>query len=136
MDSNRVSLSVKWAGIVSVGLVGLLHLVEAPEYYGEVKYIGALFVLSAIGAALAVFGIAMNQSAGWILGATLAGANFLAYILSRTIGLPQFHENSLSQFLEPMGLLSLSVEAAAFVICVRALRSFAIQPDGGQIAMG
>jgi hypothetical protein len=35
--------------LVGLGLIlatGLLHLVEAPEYYGEVKYIGALFVAS------------------------------------------------------------------------------------------
>jgi hypothetical protein len=37
--------------------------------------------------------------------------------------LPQFRENSWSQFLEPMGLLSLAVEAVAFVICLRALRA-------------
>jgi hypothetical protein len=123
MEMRGVNPTLKLAGVVSVALVGLLHLVEAPEYYGEVKYIGALFVLCAIGAAVAVYGMQKDLRAGWLLGAGLAGGNFIAYILSRTVGLPQFRENSWSQFLEPMGLISLAVEAIAFVICLRALRA-------------
>jgi hypothetical protein len=123
------------AGMVSVALVGLLHLIEAPEYYGEVKYIGALFVLSAIGAAAAVFGIQKDLRPGWMLGAALAGSNFVAYLLSRTVGLPSFRENSWSQFAEPMGLLSLAVEAIAFVLCIRALRAPASEETDGRIAL-
>ena len=135
MQMRSVSSMVKVAGMVSVALVGLLHLIEAPEYYGEVKYIGALFVLSAIGAVVAVFGMARDLRAGWLLGAALAGSNFVAYVLSRTVGLPQFRENSWAEFAEPMGLLSLAVEAAAFIICVRALRSAAAAEQPGRIAL-
>lgn len=130
MEMRGVSPTLKLAGMVSVALVGLLHLVEAPEYYGEVKYIGLLFVLCAIGAGAAVLGMQRDLRAGWLLGAGLAAGNFVAYLLSRTVGLPQFRENSWSQFAEPMGLLSLAVEAIAFVLCVRAVRaSFAAEGD-------
>ncbi len=135
MEMNRISPSLKLAGAASVGLVGLLHLIEAPEYYGEVKYIGALFVLSAITAVVAVVGIMMNNRYAWMLGAALAASNFVAYILSRTVGLPQFRENSWSQFSEPMGLLSLAVEAVAFVLCIRALRATSSDADSHRVAL-
>lgn len=122
MTTIRISQSLKYAGAAAVGLVGLLHLVESPEYYDEVKYIGALFVLTAIGTAIAVAGILSERRIGWMLGLAIAASNFAAYILSRTVGLPSFRENSWSEFAEPMGLLSLAVEAAAVVLCLRALR--------------
>jgi hypothetical protein len=116
MEMRGVNPTLKMAGMVSVALVGLLHLIEAPEYYGEVKYIGALFVLCAVGAAVSVFGIWKDLRAGWLLGAVL------------------FRENSWSQFAEPMGLLSLAVEAVAFVICIRALRAASAE-NNGRIAL-
>ena len=134
MEMRGVNPTLKMAGMVSVALVGLLHLIEEPEYYGEVKYIGALFVLCAVGAAVSVFGIWKDLRAGWLLGAVLAGSNFIAYLLSRTVGLSSFRENSWSQFAEPMGLLSLAVEAVAFAFCIRALRAASAE-NNGRIAL-
>jgi hypothetical protein len=99
--------------LVGLGLIlatGLLHLVEAPEYYGEVKYVGALFVASMVGAAVAAYGIWRDERWGWLLGLAVAGGSFAGYVLSRTVGLPSFREASWSQALEPMGVLSLIVE--------------------------
>lgn len=100
------------AGIGLILATGLLHLVEAPEYYEEVKYIGILFVASMIGAAAAAYGIRRDDRRGWLLGLAVAGGPFVAYVLSRTVGLPAFREASWSEALEPMGVLSLIVEGA------------------------
>jgi hypothetical protein len=99
--------------LIGLGLIlatGLVHLVEAPEYYAEVKYIGALFVASMVGSAVAAYGMWRNERRGWLLGLAVAGGSFAGYVLSRTVGLPSFREASWAQALEPMGILSLVVE--------------------------
>jgi hypothetical protein len=121
-----VSNGQRWAGIGMILATGLFHLVEAPEYYGEVKYIGVLFVASMIGAAAAAYGIWRDDRRGWLLGLAVAGGSFVAYILSRTVGLPSFREASWSQALEPIGVLSLLVEGTFVAVALPLLnRGFA-----------
>lgn len=52
---NRLSMpkNLMWAGIVLIALVGLIHLVEAPEYFEEVTYLGILYVANVLGAGVA-----------------------------------------------------------------------------------
>lgn len=116
-----VTPAQRWAGVGLILATGLVHLVEAPEYYAEVKYIGVLFVLSMLGAAVAAVGIHRDESWGWGLGVLVAGGSFLAYLLSRTVGLPQFREATWSQALEPMGILSLLIEGGFIWVALRAL---------------
>ena len=123
MERIVTSDRAKWLGIVLIALTGLLHLVETPEYMEEQRYIGVLFVMSVVGSAVALYGIWREQAWGWMLGMVVAGGAFVAYVLSRTVGLPRFRENSWSSFLEPMGLASLLVEGAFVLIAARVLMS-------------
>lgn len=118
-DSNVSKLT--WSGLVLIALTGLIHLVEAPEYFEEKTYVGALFIVAAIGAVASMYGIWKAQSWGWLLGIVVAGGSVVAYLASRTVGLPGFRENSWSQFLEPSGLVSLVVEIAFLVVAARAM---------------
>ncbi len=120
MTSMAVSDRMKWAGIVLIALTGLLHLVETPEYMEEQRYIGILFVLSAVGSVVSLWGIWQDRAWGWALGTAVAGGAFVAYILSRTTGLPSFHE---SEFFEPSGIISLLVEGAFVAVAARVLTS-------------
>lgn len=113
----------QWLGIALIILTGLLHAVETPEYMAEVRYIGVLFVLSALGSAVALYGIWQSQVWGWMLGTVVAGGAFVGYILSRTVGIPRFRENSWNSFLEPIGIASLLVEGAFVLIAARVLMS-------------
>jgi hypothetical protein len=114
-----VSKSVVWAGATLAALTGLLHLVEAPEYFGEVRYIGALFVVNALGGLVAAYGIWRGSRLGWLLGLAVAGGALAAYILSRTVGLPDFREASLAEAFEPMGVLCALVETAFIAVFLR-----------------
>ena len=78
-------------------------------------YIGVLFALSVVGALLAAFGIYRGERWGWVLGVLVAGGSLIGYLLSRTIGLPLFRENTWEAFAEPVGLLSLLVESLFLV---------------------
>jgi len=102
---------------VAIGLilvVGLIHLVDAPDNFGEAPYKGFLFVINGLGALLAAYGIYSQRKWGWWLGALVAGGAFVMYIISRTIGLPVIGVDD--AWLEPMGILSLIVEAGFAVL--------------------
>lgn len=53
-----------------------------------------------------------------LTGVLVAGGTLGGYLLSRTVGLPGFREASWEQFMEPMGLASLAVEATFLVVAV------------------
>jgi hypothetical protein len=131
MDIVGVSAAKKWAGIGLILASGLIHLVETPEYLGEMRYIGVLFILSVVGAVAAAIGIARNERWGWHVGLLVAGGSIAAYLLSRTVGLPFFRENSWEAFAEPIGLLSLLVEGlfVAVAASVLAYRSTVGSPE-------
>ena len=73
---------------------GALHLVLAPEYLEEKAYIGALFILGGL-ASLAVAARlwTRHDRLAWALGALMAAGMAAGFILSRSIGLPGFHES-------------------------------------------
>ncbi len=102
----------------SLGLVGLIHLILAPEYFSEQAYIGVLFVLGAV--ALGAFALRLwrgDDVPSWLLGAlTMAGMG-VGFVLSRTVGLPGFHESEW----ELSGLISLLLEAGFVAVAARAL---------------
>lgn len=118
MRTLRVPASFKWTGITLMAIVGLIHLVEAPEYYSEAAYLGILFLVNALGAAVSMWGIYRQQAWGWVLGVVVAGGAVIAYFISRTVGLPGF---SGAPWFESMDVLSLIVEVAFVVIAANVL---------------
>jgi uncharacterized membrane protein YfcA len=108
-----------WVGISSITVVGLIHLIEAPEELEETTYLGPLFLANFGGAITAAIGIYRNYRWGWSLGALVAGGAFVGYVLSRTIGLPGM---PVEEWLEPLGVLSLLVEALFVRLCLAYLR--------------
>ena len=102
----------------SLGLVGLIHLILAPEYFSEQAYIGVLFVLGAV--ALGAFALRLwrgDDVPSWLLGAlTMAGMG-VGFVLSRTVGLPGLHEGEW----ELSGILCLLLEAGFVGVAARAL---------------
>ena len=62
-----------WAGIALLVVVGMVHFIDAPEYFEDATYLGVLFLANFAGAILAATGIYKGSwSWGWGLGATVA----------------------------------------------------------------
>jgi uncharacterized membrane protein YfcA len=97
------------AGISVIVIVGLIHLVGAPEDLEEAPYQGFLFLANFLGAVVAAIGIYRGRSWGWSLGALVSLGAFVGYVISRTTGLPGLPVEE--EWLEPLGLLSLLVES-------------------------
>ena len=86
---------------------GALHLVLAPEYLGEKAYVGVLFIIGGVASlAVAVRLWKVHDRLAWALGALLAAGMTAGFLLSRTIGLPGFHESDW----ELSGILSVLLE--------------------------
>ena len=118
MPFSSISRPLLIAAVALLALTGLIHAFEAPEYFEEQTYVGVLFVLNAIGALIGV--VALLRGAprwAWLLGIAVAGGAFVAFILSRTTGLPSFKESEW----EPLGIASLAIEAGFCLIAFRAL---------------
>lgn len=116
MNNFLVRRNIMWMGIILIALIGLIHLVEAPEYFEVATYVGLLFLANAAGSALAGYGIYRGAGWGWALGALIAIGAFVAYIVSRVVGLPGAPGLVQEEFLEPLGILSLLVEALFVVL--------------------
>ena len=97
------------AGISLIVVVGLIHLINSPEDLQEGSYTGLLYLANFFGAWAAAVGIYRGKRWGWALGLLVAGGAFAGYVISRTVGLPGLPVET--EWLEPLGVLSLVVEA-------------------------
>jgi hypothetical protein len=106
------------AGLLAT--TGALHLALAPELLGEQAYVGALFVLGGLTAvAVAARLWRAEGPIAWGLGAAIAAGMAAGFVLSRTLGLPGFHESEW----ELSGLVSLLVELAFLATLARRVRT-------------
>jgi hypothetical protein len=108
------------AGVALILVTGAIHLIDAPSSFGDATYKGLLFLANGIAAIIAAFGIHRGEGTwGWGLGVLVAGGALVSYVISRTIGLPGLAPDI---WLEPLGILSLMVEAAFIVLFVQSRR--------------
>jgi hypothetical protein len=108
------------AGVALILVTGAIHLIDAPSSFGDATYKGLLFLANGIAAIIAAFGIHRGERTwGWGLGVLVAGGALVSYVISRTIGLPGLAPDI---WLEPLGILSLMVEAAFIVLFVQSRR--------------
>lgn len=103
------SAALKTLAIVLILVTGAIHLLEAQDAFSEVTYKGVLFVANGIGAILAAYGIFKGMGWGWLLGLLVAAGAAVAYVLSRTVGLPSLPAEPDAWF-EPLGIASLVCE--------------------------
>jgi hypothetical protein len=92
----------------------VIHADLAPDHLREIPYIGVGFVLACVLLMLAVVGVLADRAAGWLLGALVCAGMATLFVLSRTTGLPGFHEAWSSD--GGLGLAALPLEAV-FIAC-------------------
>jgi hypothetical protein len=116
METNTLRQAVAGA----LAATGALHLILAPEYLSEQAYIGVLFILGGITSIALATAIWLRKDVRAIAaGAAVAAGMAVGFVLSRTTGLPGFHESEW----EASGLLSLLLEGFVVVGAWQLLRA-------------
>jgi uncharacterized membrane protein YfcA len=116
---TTVSDRLVGAGISAIVIVGLIHLINSPGDLEEGSYTGVLYLANFFGALVAAVGIYRGKRWGWVLGWLVAGGAFAGYVISRTVGLPGLPVET--EWLEPLGVLSLVVEGLFIGLFLRTL---------------
>ncbi|HWH12055.1 MAG TPA: hypothetical protein VG165_13075 [Solirubrobacteraceae bacterium] len=110
-------------GLAVVGLLGiaLIHLLDAIPTFSELPYKGWLYVALIVGSLAAASLLVRRASrAVWAGAAALAAGAALAFVYSRTVGLPGAADD-VGNWAEPLGVAALFVEAAVLAVSSYAL---------------
>lgn len=125
-SDQRVSNEVGWAvsdavsrSLAVVGLLGvaLIHVLDAHGTFVSTPYQGWLYEALITGClATAVVLIRRSDLRAWLAGALLPLGAMLAYVCSRTVGLPDDASDS-GNWWQSLGVASLFVEASVVALC-------------------
>ena len=106
-----------------IGLLGvaLIHLLDLQSKFQETPYLGVMYLLLIAGTlATAAALVHRDDSKAWFAAALLSAATIAGYAINRTVGMPSATED-IGNWLEPLGLASLFVEAIVLVVSGYAL---------------
>jgi hypothetical protein len=106
--STMKSKLLQALAIVLIIEIGLVHYFTSQHEFEEAAILGYLFIMNFLGALLAAYGIYRRKIWGWGLGLTIALGSLVAYIWSRTSGLPGLEPEA---WFSSWGILSLVTES-------------------------
>jgi len=119
------------AGAVLVGLAGIIaiHVMDLPGKLEESPYLGVGYVFVCLVAGfLMVRMVAGPSRLDFLAAAGLSAMVFAGFVVNRTVGMPGA-SGDIGNWMEPLGLLSLVVEAFTFVMAVRGAAMCTGQPS-------
>ncbi len=108
-----------------IGLVGIIavHLMDLPGKMEKVPYIGFMYIGVILAAGFLIHRIISGATRNdYLAAATLAAAVIVGYIVNRTVGMPGATDD-IGNWWEPLGFLSVVVEAWVIVLGLTAARS-------------
>ena len=127
MDMQRGVTDGVTRALAAVGLAGVarVHVLDAPWAFEDAPYRGVLYVLLIIGCiATGAALVRGGDRLAWAAAAFLPAVTIVAYVLSRTVGVPQ-RADDVGNSGEPLGIASLFVVSAVVGLATSRLRAFA-----------
>jgi hypothetical protein len=111
------------AAVAGLGGIALVHVMQAPDAFHEIGYLGALFVAVVVGSlALAAVLTRTSDDRTWAAAGALPALVLLGYVISRTVGLPGF-TGDIGEWSEPAGLASMVLEGLVVTLSAAVLVS-------------
>jgi hypothetical protein len=99
-----------------------VHIPLVPEHLDEAPYIGVLFILLSVACiVLAVVIVVVDTTWVWAASGTISLLALVAFVLSRTVGLPQIGDD-VGNWTDPLGFPALASEALTVALAAGALR--------------
>ena len=118
VGSARQLVIARASVVVGLAYIAVIHVLDAGGKWDETRYIFWLYVALIIGAVVAGALLLREESRRvWSLCAVVAASPLIGYVLDRTTGLPQANKD-IGNWGEPLGLLSIVVEACVLVVCL------------------
>ena len=114
------STLAKVVGALALVGVAWVHVLDLGGKLSETPYLGYAYIALIVGSLVAAAMILANRRSGWALGGALALGAILAYVLSRTTGLP-YATDDIGNWLEPLGVWALSLEGVVVLLSAYAL---------------
>ena len=111
--------------VAVIGLAGvaLIHLLDAPATFQSAAYKGWLYVGLILGCVVVAGALVRSSDRrAWTAAALLSLGAIVAFVISRTVGLPQGADD-IGNWSEPLGLASLFVEGSLVALSASALGS-------------
>lgn len=107
--------------VAALAVVTVIHVLEF--FDAETLALGALFVASAAGTfAGVVLLLARAPRSGWLVGGITSLLTLAAFCVTRTVGIPGVDPSEdIGNWSEPLGMMSLVLEALVVVLAVVAL---------------
>jgi hypothetical protein len=101
----------QWIASVLLLIAAATHIPLIPDHLEEAPYVGILFiVLSLACVALAVVILVLDTDAVWLLSGAICLAAVVAFLASRTVGLPQIGDD-IGNWTDPLGFPAVASEA-------------------------
>ena len=117
------------AAVLALVVTSATHAPLIREHLSEAPYVGWLFAtLSAVSVLLAVALLVADTRVVWAATGVLGAASVLAFLLSRTTGLPQIGDD-VGNWSEPLGYPAIAAESVVVLAAYLTLRRAARRPD-------
>ena len=111
MKQHALHSPDRGAAILGLVVTAATHVPLVREHLEEAPYVGWLFVaLSAVALVLALVLLRADTPAVWAVTGAVGLASVVAFVVSRTIGLPQIGDD-VGNWSEPLGFPALAAEA-------------------------
>jgi hypothetical protein len=113
----RSPLLWRWLTALLLAAIAGIHIALVPAHLREAPYAGWLFItLSASAVAVAILLVLLGHRMVWRGAGALSIMAALAYVASRSVGLPSLSDD-LGDWLNPLGVAALLCETTAALIC-------------------
>jgi len=112
---------LRWLAAATLVASGAVHIPVIPMHLEEAPYIGYLFIaLTAVCFAIAVAVLLVDSVVVWAAGGVVTALAVIAYVLSRTVGLPQIADD-IGNWTDPLGVAAIAAETVTVLLAVVAL---------------
>ena len=108
--------TARGVGVVGLAGIALIHVIDSSGKLSEAQYmfwLSMALIAGTLGAAAML--LRRDARLAWAAAAAMSGATIVAYVLSRTTGLPGF-AGDIGNWAEPIGTASLFVESGVFLL--------------------
>ena len=121
MRFSKLHSDWRWPAAALLAEIAAVHISLVPQHLREAPYAGALFVALSAGALVTAAALLIcDDRRVWQSAALLAGGAIVAYVASRSIGLPSLADD-VGDWLNPLGGAAVLAETLTLVLSAAVL---------------